>query len=264
MGEVLAGLLVVGIVCSSLNVPVQAEILPGQLTPVSLSDYAAPQQQPPGSEVIAQQGSSLPAAIPGTQSKITGITRQALRLSPQPHHTLMRTMLLVMAYEQDPELLKMIKKQGYANPAILAVVLGVYGLTLAEGIYIADGAYTRPAVGGYHAIKNRQAVTGNITTIIGGLGLGSTLAIVAWIAHYNKKISKRKQVIRNQVDAILTQLSAGAGDQQVHAPLLALLKDEESVAEFLSLWRSAHQKSTSADVPDAPRPDGQLSPETGH
>lgn len=196
----------------------------------AVADPLTPGKTAEPENLIAQ---AIPTPIaPLAASSITVTARKT-------SSSLLGRLLLAMAYVQDPVLGKLVKKQKYIGPFVLAEVLGVYGLTLGDGIWAAHLGVTDPIPTTVKEVKRRIAIPSNITIIVGGVSLATLGIVLWWQTRYGKKIKARQALIQAHVENILQQLSQGAADDDVRVELVSLVGKDAS-EEFLQLWRSAH------------------------
>jgi hypothetical protein len=193
--------------------------------------------------LLAQLDPDAALRTMGLRNRLTGVAKAAAyRHNPadQRAHDLMRNLLLILAYEQDAVLRKMLKRKDYANAMIFGASIGVFGVNLSQHLYAYHLAYHKPVPDGYHEIKIRAQTLVNMALIEDGIELFSAALVAGWSAYYSRKVNRRKKWINNQVDAVLNDLEQGANDTYAKIALLDLLKNEESAVEFLNIWRAAH------------------------
>ena len=152
----------------------------------------------------------------------------------------MRQMLVVLAYQKDPLLSKLVKKRHYSSLMMLAVGAGIYGTAFAQSTYIIKHIYNDSLFSTYKQAKIRQRTFATTSIVYYSLLFGGIAMITGWNMFYDRKIKKQKKVIDARVDATIRDLSEGANDLYARGELFELLKSEEVVLEYLNLWRATH------------------------
>jgi hypothetical protein len=223
---------------------------------------------PPRAELRAEEagvgqphGEQVAKLNPGAflnagQGSLTGVTQQSTQPGQPSEHEIMRQLLVILAYQKDPQLRKLIKKRNYSSPMLSAVGLGIYGVSFAQSVYALRHIYDEHLLfpKGYRQIKTRLRTAANMTVIYYGILFGGIAIIASWNIYFDRKIKKRKKEIDAQIDGVIRYLSAGANHLYARSELVDLLKSEEVIMEYLNLWYATHPRT----VEDAPLPESRL------
>lgn len=161
-------------------------------------------------------------------------------------------LILSMAYQRDPELQKLTKRQGVANLVTLGSVGAISGLSLAQNVLFlspggAHGAHQAVTAEGEEHAEGAHAEGGHSETKVPGiLGLvasGGTMFALAsqvYINHrYRNKIKKRQATILKRVEEVLQHLEADAQCLDCQKELAGII-GERAAREFLQIWKSSH------------------------
>ena len=161
-------------------------------------------------------------------------------------------MLLNMAFARDEKLRKCSRRLAQINGLTLLSVLGVSGLSLAQGIqsyHYQNEPLTVNVIGAHHPgghdhvhlpadqIDRTPAVFGMIGSgvTIGALGFRAVAGKV-----YTRRMLVRQRQIRDQVHSILDRLEQGTSVTSVQQELGRLVGERAS-SEFLLLWQVLHR-----------------------
>jgi hypothetical protein len=163
-------------------------------------------------------------------------------------NSLWGNMLLNMAYQMDPEIQKIATRAGRVNALTLLSLTGVTGLGLAQSIYAYRDIELTVGVTPAHHPGGSDHVhlppDSRVPSTLGIIGSGVTLATLGINAaaskHYSRRMKQRQIDLRNRVDTVLAQLTAGGQSQSVQSELVALV-GPLAAEEFLMLWNAVHK-----------------------
>lgn len=216
---------------AGMELPLWAES-PPERSPASLLAEGDPSHL-----ALLHGGQGLPLQMAGASQQTHG---RVVRLQPGQGHDLVYSLLLAVVYGQDPVLGRLVKKPGYISGLLLAAAVGVYGISLADGIYVYNIGRHHLVPSSFNAARERIMLPAELTIINSGLSIGSLAIASVWAGYYVTQIKKRKKFLKQQVDEVFRRLDQGATDSEIHDQLIGLLKNEVSAAEFLRLWHLLH------------------------
>jgi hypothetical protein len=163
----------------------------------------------------------------------------AVSLNERKHESLLTdslwgNLILEMAYQRDKELNKVLKRMNLLNTGILAVVSGVAGGTLAQGIV---------------SLTTLNPADGHQDSYVpGALGVGMSMAtIVAFGARMyfghkaQQEILRRQLTIKDRVNYVMAHMERSSCSCEKAQAELKELVGERACNEWMQLWRSSHK-----------------------
>lgn len=159
--------------------------------------------------------------------------------------------LLNMAFARDEELQRLSKRLGQINSVTMLSLVGVSGLSLAQGIYGFNHQAEPQSIdvipahhpGGHDHVHIPAEKTDRVPSTLSIVGSGVTIGMLGLRAMFGKaytiKIVNRQVAIRDSVDSILDRLDQGIATSSVQSELVKLVGERAS-SEFLMLWRVVH------------------------
>lgn len=247
--RLVTGFIVLSLMAAAIPFPAWAAANPQGSARPAFSASVDESHQP--GALIAQINNDLPSLFAIDKSHITGVAHESALPGDKPEHEVMRHLLVVLAYSKDPILCKLLKKKDYANVMLLAGTLGVFGVTMADHIYVEHEIYNNRLLipKTFESVKIRQLTVANLTVIYDSITVATALLVTSWNLYYASKIKKRKKQIDAQIDRVIDDLNHGANNVYARNSLMALLKNDEAVTEYLNIWHYAHTGAPPTEQP---------------
>lgn len=244
------------VVCSAIAIParslafvsvpeIDAKALAGGDTRVETVTFEAGQAPLEIAHHGGEGGSATVGAALGSSHVLTNLSAHVQKSTWSD--SLWGNLLLSMAYQRDPEIMRLAKKLGRVNTLTLLSVAGVSGLGLAQSIVAYNDIKPQSidVTEAHHAGGEDHVhipASSKAPATMGIIGSSATIATLGLRAILNKRycgrLEKRQLVIRQQVEDLLSRLDADGQTPGVEQELAGLVGPRAS-REFIQLWQAS-------------------------